>query len=55
MVTNQLYPVKFTDESFNSCDRINVMYGGKIVESGATKDIFYNPQHPYIKRCKTPS
>ena len=29
------------------CDRINVMYGGKIVESGATKDIFYNPQHPY--------
>ena len=23
------------------------MYGGKIVESGATKDIFYNPQHPY--------
>jgi oligopeptide transport system ATP-binding protein len=29
------------------CDRINVMYGGKIVESGPTKDIFYNPQHPY--------
>ena len=29
------------------CDRINVMYGGKIVESGSTKDIFYNPQHPY--------
>jgi len=27
------------------CDRINVMYGGKIVESGSTKDIFYNPQH----------
>jgi oligopeptide transport system ATP-binding protein len=29
------------------CDRINVMYGGKIVESGSTSDIFYNPQHPY--------
>ena len=29
------------------CDRINVMYGGKIVESGPTKEIFYNPQHPY--------
>jgi len=29
------------------CDRINVMYGGKIVESGSTKEIFYNPQHPY--------
>ena len=29
------------------CDRINVMYGGKIVESGSTSDIFYHPQHPY--------
>ena len=28
-------------------DRIAVMYAGKIVESGATKDIFYNPSHPY--------
>jgi len=28
-------------------DRIQVMYGGKIVERGNTDDIFYNPQHPY--------
>ena len=29
------------------CDRINVMYGGTIVESGTAEDIFYNPKHPY--------
>lgn len=27
--------------------RIVVMYGGKIVESGTTDDIFYNSRHPY--------
>ncbi|MEX0324435.1 MAG: ABC transporter ATP-binding protein [Puniceicoccaceae bacterium] len=29
------------------CDRINVMYAGKIVESGTADDIFYKAQHPY--------
>ncbi|MBP2033016.1 oligopeptide transport system ATP-binding protein [Clostridium algifaecis] len=29
------------------CNRINVMYGGMIIESGSTRDIFYNPRHPY--------
>ena len=29
------------------CDRINVMYAGKIVESGTADDIFKNAQHPY--------
>ncbi|MCB2355968.1 ABC transporter ATP-binding protein [Clostridium estertheticum] len=29
------------------CDRINVMYGGLIAETGSTRDIFYNPRHPY--------
>lgn len=28
-------------------DRIQVMYAGKIVETGATKEIFKNPKHPY--------
>ena len=32
------------------CDRINVMYGGKIVESGPTKEIFYNPPTPVQSR-----
>ena len=28
-------------------DRVNVMYAGKIVESGSTIDIFNHPRHPY--------
>jgi len=31
------------------CDRISVMYAGKIVESGTTDDIFYQPSHEYTK------
>ena len=31
------------------CDKIAVMYGGKIVEYGNTDDIFYNPGHEYTK------
>ena len=30
-------------------DRVCVMKQGKIVETGLTKDIFANPQHPYTK------
>jgi len=29
------------------CDRVNVMYSGQIVESGATDVIFAQPSHPY--------
>lgn len=29
------------------CNRINVMYGGIVIESGTTKEIFYNSKHPY--------
>lgn len=29
------------------CDRVSVMYAGKIVEQGDVNDIFYNPSHPY--------
>jgi len=29
------------------CDRVLVMYGGRIVEEATVRDIFYNPQHPY--------
>mgnify|MGYP003290408999 FL=1 len=31
------------------CDRINVMYAGRIVETGTCDDIFYNPKHEYTK------
>ena len=34
------------------CDRINVMYAGKIVESGTAADIFERAQHPYTLALK---
>lgn len=31
------------------CDRIAIMYGGKIVEIGTDEEIFYQTNHPYTK------
>lgn len=31
------------------CDRVLVMYAGKIVEEGTVVDLFENPQHPYTQ------
>ena len=31
------------------CDRIAVMYAGKVVECGTTDEIFYQPSHEYTK------
>ena len=31
------------------CEKIAVMYAGKIVEYGTTDEIFYNPKHEYTK------
>lgn len=31
------------------CDRIIVMYGGLIMETGSSKEIIENPRHPYTK------
>ncbi len=31
----------------NVADYVNVMYAGKVVESGTIMDIFYDPRHPY--------
>ena len=30
-----------------NCDRVMVMYLGKVIEEGSAVDIFYNPRHPY--------
>ncbi|APW40116.1 ABC transporter ATP-binding protein [Rhodoferax koreense] len=29
------------------CDRLGVMYAGRLIEEGATRDIFNHPRHPY--------
>ena len=31
------------------CDRVAIMYLGRVVEIGPTEDIFANPRHPYTK------
>ena len=36
------------------CDRVGVMYAGKIIEEGPAAEVFDNPQHPYtvgLLRC----
>jgi peptide/nickel transport system ATP-binding protein len=32
----------------SACDRIAVMYAGRIVEEGPAGEVFDNPQHPYV-------
>jgi oligopeptide/dipeptide ABC transporter ATP-binding protein len=32
-----------------TCDRLAVLYGGRVAEIGTTEDIFNNPQHPYTR------
>jgi peptide/nickel transport system ATP-binding protein len=32
-----------------TCDRLAVLYAGSVVESGTTRDIFNDPQHPYTR------
>jgi len=43
MVTHDLGVVAQT------CDRVAVMYAGRIVESGDTRQLFRNPTHPYTQ------
>jgi oligopeptide/dipeptide ABC transporter ATP-binding protein len=31
------------------CDKLAVMYAGKIVEAGSVRELFNNPKHPYTK------
>ena len=31
------------------CDRVAVMYGGRLVETGPANEVFESPLHPYTK------
>jgi oligopeptide/dipeptide ABC transporter ATP-binding protein len=42
-ITHDLATAKFL------CDRIAIMYLGRIVETGSAKDIYADPKHPYTK------
>ena len=33
-----------------TCDRVAIMYGGEIAETGSIADVFAQPQHPYTRR-----
>jgi peptide/nickel transport system ATP-binding protein len=36
------------------CERVGILYAGKLVEEGATQDVFAHPRHPYtvgLLRC----
>ncbi|HLE53857.1 MAG TPA: ABC transporter ATP-binding protein [Thermoplasmata archaeon] len=32
-----------------TCDKVAIMYGGKMAEFGPTEDVFRDPQHPYTQ------
>jgi oligopeptide/dipeptide ABC transporter ATP-binding protein len=39
--------------AWSLCDRIAVMYLGRVVEQGSAKDVIENPQHPYTQALVT--
>jgi peptide/nickel transport system ATP-binding protein len=33
----------------STCDRVAIMYGGRIVETGPMPEVFHSPRHPYTR------
>ncbi len=31
------------------CDRVMVMYAGRVIESGSVREVFHHPRHPYAR------
>jgi peptide/nickel transport system ATP-binding protein len=46
LITHDLAVAKYM------CNRISVMYLGRVVETGTNEDIFTNPKHPYTQALK---
>ena len=37
------------EEALETCDRVNVMYSGQVVEEGTVDEVFDHMRHPYTK------
>ena len=52
--TSVLFISHNLDVILRMCDRVGVLYAGRIVEEGTSADVFNNPRHPYtvgLLRC----
>ena len=52
--TSVLFISHNLDVILRMCDRVGVLYAGRVVEEGAVDEVFHNPRHPYtvgLLRC----
>ena len=52
--TSVLFISHNLDVILRMCDRVGVLYAGRVVEQGAVDEVFHNPRHPYtvgLLRC----
>ena len=52
--TSVLFISHNLDVILRMCDRVGVLYAGRVVEDGAVDEVFHNPRHPYtvgLLRC----
>ncbi len=52
--TSVLFISHNLDVILRMCDRVGVLYAGRVVEDGPVEEVFYNPRHPYtvgLLRC----
>ena len=52
--TSVLFISHNLDVILRMCDRVGVLYAGRVVETGPVEEVFHNPRHPYtvgLLRC----
>ena len=52
--TSVLFISHNLDVILRMCDRVGVLYAGRVVETGLVEEVFHNPRHPYtvgLLRC----